>query len=168
MNIASNQDDAIAQSQWGERFGVPLHLDPNLAFTICAAKSGHPEAQHRLGACFLHGAGLKPDPKVAAEWLWKAAEQGYVPAQGHWGFCLKGGHGVAQNPTESLKWFKEAALKGNAVAEYELGLALCFGEGAKQSFAEGLRWLKNPLRRGTVRHARLLVSAPSREKAPKP
>ncbi|WP_347453489.1 SEL1-like repeat protein [Acinetobacter thermotolerans] len=49
---------------------------------ISAGLRGHPEAQYRLGACYLHGElGLEQNHEQARQWLNQAAQQGHRKAE---------------------------------------------------------------------------------------
>src|ERR1700722_2136886 len=46
-----------------------------------AARAGIAEAEHRVGRCYLEGAGVPASRTEGARWLERAANQGYVEAQ---------------------------------------------------------------------------------------
>src|ERR1700681_2888541 len=46
-----------------------------------AARAGIPEAEFRVGRCYLEGAGVPPSRSNGVRWLEKAATRGYVEAQ---------------------------------------------------------------------------------------
>jgi len=46
-----------------------------------AARSGIPEAEFRVGRCYLEGAGVPPSRADGVRWVERAATKGYVEAQ---------------------------------------------------------------------------------------
>ena len=56
------------------------------------AEAGDAAAQNYVGAAYLAGAGVDPDPTEALRWFTAAAEQGYALAQNDLGMLF--GEGV--------------------------------------------------------------------------
>src|SRR5277367_6520032 len=59
------------------------HGDMKGAFVLLsrAARSGIPEAEFRVGRCYLEGAGVPPSRSDGVRWVERAATKGYVEAQ---------------------------------------------------------------------------------------
>ena len=59
------------------------HGDARGAFLLLsrAARSGIPEAEFRVGRCYLEGAGVPPSRADGVRWVERAATKGYVEAQ---------------------------------------------------------------------------------------
>src|ERR1700734_2805617 len=57
--------------------------DVKAAFVLLsrAARSGIPEAEFRVGRCYLEGAGVPPSRADGVRWVERAATKGYVEAQ---------------------------------------------------------------------------------------
>src|ERR1700692_4037707 len=57
--------------------------DRRAAFVLLsrAARGGIPEAEFRVGRCYLEGAGVPPSRTEGVRWVERAATKGYVEAQ---------------------------------------------------------------------------------------
>ena len=57
--------------------------DPRGAFALfsLAARANIPEAEFRVGRCYLEGSGVPPSRADGVRWVERAAEKGYVEAQ---------------------------------------------------------------------------------------
>ena len=130
-----------------------------------AAQQGDSEAQFRLGAVYLLGAGVPRDGKEGIKWYRLAAEQGHVKAQIELKLCLDAiyqdhiaaeqgdaesqnrvgvyyadGVGVSQDQAEAFKWHRLAAEQGHAIAQINVGSSYEHGEGVTEDHAEALKW----------------------------
>src|SRR5580692_9319319 len=65
-----------------------------------AARAGIAEAEHRVGRCYLEGAGVPPSRSEGARWLERAANQGYVEAQAQ--LATLSIHGLTAGPDASV------------------------------------------------------------------
>src|SRR5471030_3248499 len=64
-----------------------------------AARAGIPEAEFRVGRCYLEGAGVPPSRADVVRWVERAATKGYVEAQALLAtLCL---HGMAAGSAEA-------------------------------------------------------------------
>src|SRR6201996_9061377 len=99
-----------------------------------AARSGVPEAEFRVGRCYLEGAGVPPSRADGVRWVERAAAKGYVEAQEllaklclhgmgpgfanagqEAGAGLFGGQAIAEPDYEgAAKWARRAAEAGSA------------------------------------------------------
>ncbi len=121
-----------------------------------AARSGIPEAEFRVGRCYLEGAGVPPSRADGVRWVERAATKGYVEAQAliatlclhgmapgdaNTGSGLFGGQTMAEPdyPT-AAKWARRAAEGGSAEGQAVLGFILTSGPENLRNPAEGDRW----------------------------
>src|SRR3954449_3747193 len=108
--------------------------DPKGAFPLLskAARSGIPEAEFRVGRCYLEGSGVPPSRSEGVRWVERAAAKGYVEAQALLAtLCLHGmapgfadsesGGGLFGGQTtaepdypSAAKWARRAAEAGSA------------------------------------------------------
>src|ERR1700761_1885982 len=111
------------------------------AFTLFveAAQSGLPQAQSRLGQCYLHGLGVPPSISEALRWLRRAADGGDASAQTQLAeLALQGiddrpptglfdAPGVAGDYARAEHWCREAMARGSAEAKALLAFILING-----------------------------------------
>src|ERR1700733_16644 len=122
-----------------------------------AARAGIPEAEFRVGRCYLEGAGVPPSRTDGVRWVERAATKGYVEAQAllatlclhgmgpgfadagvHAGGGLFGGHTVAEPDYPSAaKWARLAAEAGSSEGQAVLGFILTSGPENLRNPAEG-------------------------------
>ena len=113
------QEDAI--QEWADR---------PLAELRKAAEEGDSVAQCALGECYLFGLkGLAKSPKLAAEWLAKAASAGLAQGQKSLGWMHRMGEGTLLALSEAARLFRLAAKQGERKATYNLALCLFKGDG---------------------------------------
>jgi TPR repeat protein len=127
-----------------------------------AAKSGLPEAEFRVGRCYLEGAGVPASRPEGVRWVERAGSKGYVEAQALLAtLCL---HGMAAGQTEAgpglggglfggqtqgepdyagaAKWARLAAEGGSAEGQAVLGYLLTAGPEDMRNPEEGDAWYK--------------------------
>jgi TPR repeat protein len=68
---------------WHSRGYHGFQVDLRLAAGLfgLSAQNGYTHAQFNIGACFLHGIGVDPNPQEGTRWLLQAAAQGFGPAK---------------------------------------------------------------------------------------
>jgi TPR repeat protein len=106
---------------------VPRHVSEqsDLAQLQHQAEFGARRAQLELAVAYRDGLlGLRPDPRMAAMWLTKAAEGGNADAAALLGDAYSQGDGVPLDLAKAEYWWQQAAKAGNAHAEAQLGKAL--------------------------------------------
>ena len=109
------------------------------------AEQGNPDAQYRLGMCYLkgHGHGIRREKEKAVHWFHEAAVLGHADAQYQLGDCFLCARGVDQNDGEAAKWFSKAAEQGNKDATQKLpALLQRINEEAAIRKAVQERWTK--------------------------
>src|ERR1700733_700912 len=138
--------------------------DPRAAFALFsrAARANIPEAEFRVGRCYLEGAGVPPSRGDGVRWVERAAAQGYVEAQALLAtLCLHGmapgfadadsgsGGGLFGGQTTAepdyptaAKWARRAAEAGSADGQAVLGFILTSGPEALRNIQEGDRWFE--------------------------
>ena len=112
-----------------------------------AARAGIPEAEFRIGRCYLEGSGVPPSRSEGVRWVERAATKGYVEAQALLAtLCLHGmgspsdggisGSGLFGNQTAgeadfeaAAKWARLAAEGGSAEGQAVLAYILSAGPG---------------------------------------
>jgi uncharacterized protein len=138
-----------------------------------AAKAGVPEAEFRVGRCYLEGAGVPPSRTDGVRWIERAAGNGYIEAQaliatlclhgmgpGHaqagpqggpgYGSGLFGGQTVSEPDfVTAEKWARRAADGGSADAQAVLAYILTSGPEGLRNQAEGDAWYKKAAAAGS-------------------
>lgn len=61
-------------------------------------------AQAMLGMIYLSGAGIAPNPAIAAIWFYKSARLGYPPAQFAFAQLRASGTGIARDEEDAYLW----------------------------------------------------------------
>src|SRR5579862_1123852 len=143
--------------------------DRKTAFPLLvrAARAGIPEAEFRIGRCYLEGAGVPPSRANGVRWLEKAATRGYVEAQALLAtLCLNGmgpeqtGTGprgttlfsgpvsAAPNYEVALHWARRAAESGSAEAQAVVGFILGSGPENVRDQAASDEWYKRSAEAG--------------------
>ncbi|CAG8465661.1 10606_t:CDS:2 [Ambispora leptoticha] len=92
-----------------------VNKDEEKAF-LCfqsAAKFGFPDAQARLGRCYIEGTGTLTDHAKAFKWFQRSAEGGNDYAQCCLGHCYSAGKGVDVDYTKAYHWFQKSAQQQN-------------------------------------------------------
>lgn len=114
------------------------------------AGAGDPAAQNYVGAAYLVGAGVVPDPAAALRWFTAAAEQGNALAQNDLGMLFGEGVVVPRDDAQALFWFRAAADQGLVVAC--LNLARCYteGRGTPVDMTQRVYWLRKAAEAGDV------------------
>src|ERR1700722_20021477 len=121
-----------------------------------AARAGIAEAEHRVGRCYLEGAGVPASRTEGARWLERAANQGYVEAQAQ--LATLAIHGLIAHPDAGpaarlfaspensqpdfeagLRWARKAADGGSADGQAILGYILTSGPEATRDLDEAHR-----------------------------
>jgi localization factor PodJL len=106
------------------------------------AITGDPSAQYELGARYAEGRTIARDPKLAAQWLEKAANQGLAPAQYRLGSMYEKGVGVTRDLTMSKTLYQRAADAGNVRAMHNLAVLIAEGSDGKPDYAAAANWFK--------------------------
>src|SRR5580692_3429738 len=134
-----------------------------------AARSGIPEAEFRVGRCYLEGAGVPPSRADGVRWVERAATKGYVEAQAllatlclhgmgpgfaeagsKTGGSLFGGQTTAQpDYPNAAKWARRAAEGGSSEGQAVLGFILTSGPEDLRNIEEGDRWYQKAAEGGS-------------------
>lgn len=116
------------------------------------ARSGHPQAQLRLGLMHYHGHGVRESDREAVAWFERAARQGLAEAQFQLGNMYAYGlaePGADADPNRvAAQWYFEAARQGHAEAQYSLGILFLSGSGVLQDAGEAKRWIERAASQG--------------------
>src|SRR5580658_37737 len=126
---------------------------------VRAARAGIPEAEFRIGRCYLEGAGVPPSRGNGVRWLEKAATQGYVEAQALLATLCLNGMGPGQTGVEpaavalfhgptsagpdfptAMHWARRAAESGSAEAQAVMGYILGAGPENLRDQAASDQW----------------------------
>ena len=148
------------------RRGVRLQEQSDVAGAFAllsrAARAGIPEAEFRVGRCYLEGTGVPPSRADGVRWVERAATNGYVEAQallatlclhglspGHSEAGLGMGAGLFSGQTlmepdyaSAAKWARRAAEGGSAEGQAVLGFILTSGPENFRNTEEGDLWYK--------------------------
>jgi TPR repeat protein len=106
-----------------------------------AAEAGDSKAQLLLGLAYFYGQAAAQDPRLANQWLSKAADQGDVLAQ----YQLAVNHSAQDtqpDATEAVKWFTKAAQQGHTEAQFRLGTHYLIGIGVAQDGNAAAQWFR--------------------------
>ncbi|MDR1385710.1 MAG: sel1 repeat family protein [Planctomycetaceae bacterium] len=136
-------------------WNLAIHLDDQgekeeaVKWYKTAANKGKPEAEWRLGDCYLTGVivdqktVLEKDEQTAFEWFKKAANHNSVEGLSHYAMCLYQGTGTKQDRKASVEPFRKAANMGEPVAQFMYGSILLIGEGfgVEKNTEKGLEWI---------------------------
>lgn len=118
----ARQGDAEAAYWLGRLYfydvaGVPRSWSKARHWFDRAARSGHADAQYKLGGMDFAGRGALPDPRKAAYWWQQAALQYQPEALNNLGALVAAGIGVAADPALALALQILAAQLGSEAAE---------------------------------------------------
>ncbi len=106
------------------------------------AESGDARAQYELGTRYIDGVSVARDPKLATQWLEKAAAQGLAPAQYRLGSLYRDGKGLRNDSKLAYEWFRRAAEQGNARAMHNLGVVLAEGITGTPDYSGAADWFR--------------------------
>ncbi len=111
---AAQTAEEVAQARAAYEVGT---FDAALGVLEPAARGGDPVGQYVLGLAYATGQGKPAEPRLATEWLGKAAEAGLGAAQHQLGLLLLQGHeGLEANPEAAARWFDAAMKQGDSGA----------------------------------------------------
>ena len=125
-----------------------------------AALKGNPDAEFRLGRCYMEGIGVKADEREAVKWYSRGAEQGNVDAQYELGKCFLLGRGYLKNDVAAKGILEKAAEQGSAEAHFQLGMMVFTKQNvsAKKGYSLGL-FLKSKEGKEMLRHFEIAGNA---------
>ncbi len=106
------------------------------------AESGNARAQYELGSRYVDGLSVARDPKLATQWLEKAAAQGLAPAQYRLGSLYRDGKGLRNDSKLAHSWFKRSAEQGNARAMHNLAVVLAEGVTGAPDYSGAAEWFQ--------------------------
>jgi localization factor PodJL len=106
------------------------------------AESGDARAQYELGSRYVDGLSVARDPKLATQWLEKAAAQGLAPAQYRLGSLYRDGKGLRNDSKLAHSWFKRSAEQGNARAMHNLAVVLAEGVTGAPDYSGAAEWFQ--------------------------
>ncbi len=106
------------------------------------AEAGDAQAQYDLGSRYIDGLSVARDPKLATQWLEKAAAQGLAPAQYRLGSLYRDGKGLRNDSKLAYSWFKRSAEQGNARAMHNLAVVLAEGVNGTPDYAGAAEWFQ--------------------------
>ena len=137
-----NEAQKAARRKWMER---------PLAELRTAAEKVDVAAQSVLGECYIEGLkSLSKSPKLAAEWVAKAAPAGIAYAQKCLGWMHDHGIGVVQDKIEAARLYRLAAKQGEGHATHNLALCLCRGEGCDTDAVQAVQWMRRAVELGVA------------------
>ena len=131
---------------------------PEKAFQLYAraSRSGHAEAEYRIGRCYIEGAGVPPSRSEGIRWLEQAANRGHIEAQSLLAaVCLHGGvrrsapaavslFGVTETTDPdygtAMRWARMAAENGSGEAQAVLAFIFASGPESMRNVDEADFW----------------------------
>ncbi len=99
---------------------------------LLAARHGHADGMHNVGAMLDVGQVAQQNHKAAAEWYKLAAQRGDPSSMYALGLAYRAGRGVVASDADAIRWYRRAAEKGHARAWNKLGWMLEQGHGCKR------------------------------------
>lgn len=118
FKFAAERDVVGAAVELAEHLAIGLGTEQNSSEAIRwltkAADARDPLGMRKLGAKYLSGEDVPPNPEMAAKWFRTGAEAGDVECMIELATMLFKGHaGVAMDATEAAQWATRAANAGN-------------------------------------------------------
>ena len=112
------------------------------------AEGGDAAMQSLLGHLHAHGLGVKRDPKVALDWMLRAADSGDPGARHELAIRMIEGRGVAADREGGRLMLEELAGEGRHEAAHDLAQLLMSGEGDPRTRRQGLDHLRQAAEAG--------------------
>ena len=139
----ASQGDVAAMAKLGEAYwgkqGIPADIEKGKMWLNKAADAGSLEAQMFLGSAYLSGSQLPKDPKIAANYLLRAAQQQQPAdptlrgtqalAQYFVARLYEQGIGLEKSHEKAIEFLEKSADNGNYPAEFDLGVLYNDGKG---------------------------------------
>ncbi len=132
-------------------------IDRAVQILTAAAELGDSDARFSLGAIYLEGQGVRPDPGLSTRWYRAAAEQGHIEAQFSLGNAYRHGRGVAVDFVEARRWWMRAGRAGSAKACLNLGVDYLQQSDSLARAELGVAWLRRSAELGSDRAGEYLT-----------
>jgi TPR repeat protein len=113
-----------------------------------ASAAGDTDAMTALAECLIHGKGIAPNPRRAAELLRAASAFQHPRALNLLGDLYARGIGVPKNPDEAFLLFSRSAALGDGDGVANLGALTMEGEGTGADPARAIKIWKSGITRG--------------------
>ena len=145
LKLAADQDNRLAQFNFAQltikRQPGAEGLKTAIDYYEKAAEAGLPDAQYAMAQAFDKGAGGRShDPRLAREWLIKAAKQNFDTAQLDLATWLVEGRGGDRDLEAGFSWMKVAAEAGNVAAQNRLAKLYRGGLGVEADPVVAAAW----------------------------
>lgn len=114
------------------------------------AEAGNPEAMAFLGIAYFKGEGTEKQPRLAVEWLTRAAEAGDARGMNALGVAYQDGTGVNQNLRLAKHWFEQAAQREYVMAMLNLGGYYRQYEDPEHGYPQALLWYRKAAEGGSL------------------
>ncbi|HTK83716.1 MAG TPA: surface lipoprotein assembly modifier [Patescibacteria group bacterium] len=132
---AAEKGDDEASFRIGQAFMDAKRLDEAEPWLKRAAEHNYVAAQMALAQIYFEK-GKKPDDKIAAGWVLRAASAGNADAQYAMALLYQNGRGVPQDDVQAVSWLEKAAAGRKPEAKFLLGVAYYQGVGVTQDFGK--------------------------------
>ncbi len=182
LTKAADAGIAVAQYQLAEMYAFYMGMAVNpetlktnpakaLELYTKAAEQGIPQAQYQVGYYYIWGPDEdKHDPKLAIEWLRKAAASNDLKILTDIGRLLQDEYGPIYDPAGAVQVLTPAAQAGHPDAQFYLGKLLYYGRGTKKDVATAVNLYNAAAQQGQsdamYALARLYLSGEGVEKNP--
>ena len=113
-----------------------------------AADLGHPQAQHKVGACFYYGSGVEKDLKKAFFYWTKASEANIAEAHYELGRMYYYGEACKRNYDTAIELFRKAEAANVTGAYYMLGKCYLDGTGVGRDKQLAIEYFQKAASRG--------------------
>ncbi|MDB1125687.1 tetratricopeptide repeat protein [Vibrio algarum] len=132
--IEAHNGNVLAKFEMGKALiggkGIEANIEKGIATIEEVANGDHIEAQIYMGDWYNAEANLHPNPKLSAEWHFKAAQQDSIEGQIKLGEHYRDGIGVEKNILRATYWYELAAEQADPRAQYFAG-DIWIGRGSK-------------------------------------
>ncbi|MDV7104842.1 tetratricopeptide repeat protein [Vibrio sp. TH_r3] len=110
--------------------GTEQDIDKGIAAIEDVANEDNIDAQIYMGDWYIAESNMQPNPKLSAEWHFKAAQQNSIEGQLKLGEHYRDGIGVDKNIRRATYWFERAAEQADPKSQFYAG-DIWVGRGAK-------------------------------------
>lgn len=132
--IEAHNGNVLAKFEMGKALiggkGIEANIEKGIATIEEVANSDHIEAQIYMGDWYIAEVNLHPDPKLSAEWHFKAAQQNSIEGQIKLAEHYRDGIGVEKNVLRATYWYELAAEQADPKAQFFAG-DIWVGRGSK-------------------------------------
>lgn len=132
--IEAHNGNTLAKFEMGKALmggqGIEQNVEKGVSIIEKVANDDHIDAQIHMGDWYIAESNPHPNPKLSAEWHFKAAQQNSIEGQIKLGEHYRDGIGVEKNIKRATYWYEVAAEQADPRAQYFAG-DIWVGRGSK-------------------------------------